>query len=208
MKDSKVNTKRRGSVLVFILVLIVLISVLSMRLIEEGVREINHLSQFHRRDDLRMHAYSALDIAVGVLNEFKMVEGKLYSPAQVRARLRADFAIHAGVRIGGLLPHELAQRLLAQGGGSEDAVASARLLREAAQPWSTTTPVVVAPRAPCTATSNMCMSACICMCSCMCMWWPNIGEHCGRTLQYRVRSSDSDCGESLVFGECGCNYRG
>ena len=82
MKGSRANARRRGSVLVFILVLIVLISVLSMRLIEEGVREINHLSQFHRRDDLRLHAYSALDVAVGVLNEFKLVEGKLYSPAQ------------------------------------------------------------------------------------------------------------------------------
>ena len=82
MKGERANARRRGSVLVFILVLIVLISVLSMRLIEEGVREINHLSQFHRRDDLRLHAYSALDVAVGVLNEFKLVEGKLYSPAQ------------------------------------------------------------------------------------------------------------------------------
>ena len=31
---------------------------------------------------LRIHAYSALDIAVGVLSEFKMFEGKLYSPSQ------------------------------------------------------------------------------------------------------------------------------
>ena len=82
MKDLPVKKTTRGSVLVFVLVLIVLISVLSMRLIEEGVRELNHLSQFHKRDDLRMHAYSALDVAVGVLNEFKLVEGKLYSPAQ------------------------------------------------------------------------------------------------------------------------------
>ena len=82
MNKPPVNEKRRGSILVFVLVLIVLISVLSMRLIEEGIREINHLSQFHRRDDLRMHAYSALDVAAGVLNEFKLVEGKLYSPAQ------------------------------------------------------------------------------------------------------------------------------
>ena len=74
MKDLPVKKTTRGSVLVFVLVLILLISVLSMRLIEEGIREINHLSQFHRRDDLRQHAYSALDVAVGVLNEFKLVE--------------------------------------------------------------------------------------------------------------------------------------
>ena len=79
---SRTKNRRRGSILVFILVVIVVISVLSLRLIEEGIREINHLSQFHRRDDLRMHAYSAMDVAVGVLNEFKLIEGKLYSPAQ------------------------------------------------------------------------------------------------------------------------------
>ena len=31
---------------------------------------------------LRMHAYSALDLAVGVLSEFQLLEGKLYAPGQ------------------------------------------------------------------------------------------------------------------------------
>ena len=74
--------KQRGSILVFILALIVLLSVLCMRLMQETVQELRHVSQFHRRDDLRMHAYSAMDIAVGVLNEFMMVEGALYDPSQ------------------------------------------------------------------------------------------------------------------------------
>ena len=77
-----VYSKRKGSILVFILALIVLLSVLCLRLMEEGIREARHLDQFHRRDDLRIHAYSALDLSVGVLNEFKTFEGKLYSPAQ------------------------------------------------------------------------------------------------------------------------------
>ena len=76
------KNRRKGSILVFILALIVLLSVLCLRLMEEGIREARHLDQFHRKDDLRIHAYSALDIAVGVLSEFKMFEGKLYSPAQ------------------------------------------------------------------------------------------------------------------------------
>lgn len=76
------KNRSKGSILVFILALIVLLSVLCLRLMEEGIREARHLDQFHRRDDLRIHAYSALDIAVGVLSEFKMFEGKLYSPAQ------------------------------------------------------------------------------------------------------------------------------
>ena len=55
-------TGRKGSILVFILALIVLLSVLCMRLMQETVQELRHVSQFHRRDDLRMHAYSALDV--------------------------------------------------------------------------------------------------------------------------------------------------
>jgi len=74
--------KKKGSILVFVLALIVLLSVLSVRLMEETVQELRHVSQFHRRDDLRMHAYSALDLAVGVLAEFKFLEGQLYAPGQ------------------------------------------------------------------------------------------------------------------------------
>ena len=74
--------RKRGSILVFVLALIVLLSVLSMRLMEETVQELRHVSQFHRRDDLRMHAYSALDLAVGVLSEFQLLEGKLHAPGQ------------------------------------------------------------------------------------------------------------------------------
>ncbi len=74
--------KKRGSILVFILALIVLLSVLCMRLMQETVQELRHVSQFHRRDDLRMHAYSALDVAVGALNEFMMLEKTLYAPSQ------------------------------------------------------------------------------------------------------------------------------
>ena len=73
---------RKGSILVFVLALIVLLSVLSFRLAEETIQELRHVSQFHRRDDLRMHAYSALDLATGVLNEFKALEGQLYAPGQ------------------------------------------------------------------------------------------------------------------------------
>ena len=53
-----------------------------MRLMQETVQELRHVSQFHKRDDLRVHAYSALDVAVGVLNEFMEVEKTLYKPCQ------------------------------------------------------------------------------------------------------------------------------
>jgi len=74
--------KRKGAILVFVLALIVFLSVLCIRLMEETVQELRHVSQYHRRDDLRVHAYSALDVAAGVLNEFKMIEGNLYEPQQ------------------------------------------------------------------------------------------------------------------------------
>ncbi len=74
--------KRRGAILVFVLALIVFISVLCMRLMKETVQELRHVSQHHRRDDLRVNAYSALDLAAGVLNEFKSIEGALYDPTQ------------------------------------------------------------------------------------------------------------------------------
>ena len=41
-----------------------------------------YVSQFHKRDDLRVHAHSALNLAIGVLNEFSTIEKTLYSPSQ------------------------------------------------------------------------------------------------------------------------------
>lgn len=76
------KSNNKGSILVFILALIVLLSVLCMRLMEETVQELRHVSQFHKRDDLRVHAHSALNLAIGVLNEFSTIEKTLYSPSQ------------------------------------------------------------------------------------------------------------------------------
>ncbi|OUU46303.1 MAG: hypothetical protein CBC16_00495, partial [Verrucomicrobia bacterium TMED56] len=76
----KINSRHnKGSILVFVLCLIVFLSVLSMRLMKETTQELRHVSQSHRRDDLRTYAYSGLDLVVGVLNEFKTVKGKLES---------------------------------------------------------------------------------------------------------------------------------
>ena len=69
--------KKKGSVLVFVLAIIVFISVLCVRLMKETTQELRHVSQFHRRDDLRTYAYSALDLVVGVVNEYKMALNKL-----------------------------------------------------------------------------------------------------------------------------------
>ena len=60
----KSNSRKKGSILVFVLALIVFVSVLSVRLMKETTQELRHVSQFHRRDDLRTYAYSALDLSL------------------------------------------------------------------------------------------------------------------------------------------------
>ena len=68
---------RKGSILVFVLGLLVLLSALSIRLMKETTQELRHVSQFYRKDDLRIYAYSCLDLVVGVLHEWYMTEGRL-----------------------------------------------------------------------------------------------------------------------------------
>jgi len=75
--QTKHRSRTSGSVLIFVLALVVLLSVMAMRLMDESIREMEHVSQFHRRDDLRIHAYSALDITVGTLSEWKEIRGSL-----------------------------------------------------------------------------------------------------------------------------------
>ena len=67
--------KKRGAILVFVLGLVVLLGALCLRLMEETVQELRHVSQYHKRDDLRRHAYSLLDITVGVMQEFRQLDG-------------------------------------------------------------------------------------------------------------------------------------
>ncbi|MEK9772455.1 MAG: hypothetical protein VW576_02715 [Opitutae bacterium] len=71
------KVKKRGAILVFVLGLVVLLGTLCLRLMKETVQELRHFSQFHKRDDLRLHAYSLLDITVGVLNEFRTLDGNV-----------------------------------------------------------------------------------------------------------------------------------
>ena len=77
---STTRQPNKGSILVFVLAMIVLLAVLSLRLMKETTQELRHVSQFHKRDDLRTYAYSAMDLTVGVLNEFRMILGKLDDP--------------------------------------------------------------------------------------------------------------------------------
>ena len=67
---------KKGAILVFVLGLVVLLGSLCLRLMEETVKELRLVSQYHKRDDLRLHAYSLLDITVGVLSEFRLLDDR------------------------------------------------------------------------------------------------------------------------------------
>ena len=82
MRSEAWRPRRRGAILVLVLAIIVLLSILAIRLLEEAMQEARHASQFHGRDDLRLHAYSALEISLGALNEWALVEKQLFAPSQ------------------------------------------------------------------------------------------------------------------------------
>jgi hypothetical protein len=67
---------KKGAILVFVLGLVVLLGSLCLRLMEETVKELKLVSQYHKRDDLRLQAYSLLDVTVAVLNEFHILDNQ------------------------------------------------------------------------------------------------------------------------------------
>jgi len=70
----RARNSKKGAILVFVLGLVVLLGSLCLRLMEETVQELRLVSQYHKRDDLRLEAYSLLDVTVAVLNEFRTLD--------------------------------------------------------------------------------------------------------------------------------------
>lgn len=73
---------RNGSILVFVLVFIVLLTFIVTAFLEDATAKIKYYGLFHNRDDLRVDAYSALEIALGIVNQYRDAEGALWGPAQ------------------------------------------------------------------------------------------------------------------------------
>lgn len=73
---------RRGSIVVLVLVFVVLLSFIVVAFLEEATAKIKYYGLFHNRDDLRVDAYSGLEIALAVINQYREVEGSLWGPAQ------------------------------------------------------------------------------------------------------------------------------
>lgn len=73
---------QRGSIIVFVLVFVVLLTFVVTAFLEEATGRIKYYGLFHNRDDLRVDAYSALEIALAVVNQYRDAEGALWGPAQ------------------------------------------------------------------------------------------------------------------------------
>lgn len=74
--------RRKGSIIVMVLVFIVLLSFIVVAFLQEATARIKYYGLFHNQDDLRTDAYSALEITLGVINQYREIEGVLYGPEQ------------------------------------------------------------------------------------------------------------------------------
>ncbi|MBC2604472.1 general secretion pathway protein GspK [Pelagicoccus albus] len=73
---------KRGSILLMVLVLIVVVSFALTMFIEKAEVEIKGEGYFVKRSELRRDAWSMLEVAVAVLADVKAIDGSLYAPAQ------------------------------------------------------------------------------------------------------------------------------
>ncbi|NDV62504.1 general secretion pathway protein GspK [Puniceicoccales bacterium CK1056] len=73
---------KNGSITVLVLVFVVLLTFIVVAFLEEATSKIKYYGLFHNRDDLRVDAYSALEISLAVINQYREIEGALWGPAQ------------------------------------------------------------------------------------------------------------------------------
>lgn len=73
---------KRGSIIVLVLVFIVLMGFIVVAFMQEATAKVKYYGLFHNRDDLRTDAYSAMEITLAVINQYREVEGALWGPAQ------------------------------------------------------------------------------------------------------------------------------
>jgi hypothetical protein len=73
---------RRGAVLLLVLVLIAITATAILSFTERALSEISGEGYYAQRDRLRADAYSTLEVSLAVLNDFKSIDGGLFSPEQ------------------------------------------------------------------------------------------------------------------------------
>ena len=74
--------RQKGSITVLVLVFVVLLTFIVVAFLEEATSKIKYYGLFHNRDELRVDAYSALEISLAVINQYREIEGALWGPAQ------------------------------------------------------------------------------------------------------------------------------
>jgi general secretion pathway protein K len=74
---------RSGSVLVAVLAIILLLSFIITRFVDEAVEDLEYRAIFNEPTDVRSFAYSMLEVTLATIHEVALIdEGKLYAPEQ------------------------------------------------------------------------------------------------------------------------------
>ena len=76
------NRSRRGSILLMVLVLIIVVSYVLTQFVERAQVEVQSEGYYVERSRLRLEAWSMLEVAVAVLADVRTIDNALYSPAQ------------------------------------------------------------------------------------------------------------------------------
>lgn len=71
-----------GSVLALVLALVILMAFIAVAFLEEAKEQILYDALFHKQEDMRAEAYSALDTTLAVLNVFHEIDEGLWGPRQ------------------------------------------------------------------------------------------------------------------------------
>ncbi|MGJ8650095.1 MAG: general secretion pathway protein GspK [Opitutaceae bacterium] len=80
---SRSSERRRGSILVAVLAIILLLSFLITRFMEEAVDDLEYRSIFNEPTDVRAFAYSMLEVTLATVHEVALIDdGKIHAPEQ------------------------------------------------------------------------------------------------------------------------------
>ena len=77
------SRRRQGSVLVAVLGIVLLLSILITRFMEETLQDLEYRALFNEPPQIRSYAFSMLEVALATVHEVALIdEGKLYAPEQ------------------------------------------------------------------------------------------------------------------------------
>ena len=81
--QKKFSTGRRGSVLIAVLAVLMLLTILVTRFLEEALEDLEYRSIFSEPMDVRTYAFSMMEVSLATIQEVALIEeGKLYAPEQ------------------------------------------------------------------------------------------------------------------------------